>query len=68
MSSRTGRSQQIKHHYGRIYALTAALLLVVAVIVAITAMQLSGLTSRLLKPPSPQLFICDNQLSENGQS
>ena len=47
MSSRPGRSQQIKHHYGKIYALTAALLLVVAVIVAITAMQLSGLTSRL---------------------
>ena len=47
MSSRSGRSQQIKHNYGKIYALTVALFLIVAAIIAITVMQLSGVTSRL---------------------
>ena len=47
MSSRSGRSQQIKHKYGKIYALTALLCAVVAVIVTITALQLSGVTTIL---------------------
>ena len=36
MNSRSGRSQQIKHNYTKIYALTAALCLVVGLIVGLT--------------------------------
>ncbi len=42
MNSRSGRSQNIRHDYMKIYGLTAALCVVVALAVTVTALQLGG--------------------------
>ena len=39
MQSRSGRSQKIRHNYMKIYGLTAALCVIVAAVIAITAVQ-----------------------------
>ncbi|MBP3322458.1 MAG: hypothetical protein J6M12_08885 [Clostridia bacterium] len=49
MQSRSGRSQKIRHSYMKIYGLTAALILVVALIVAITVTSLGVVSGK--KPP-----------------
>lgn len=50
MQSRSGRSQQIRHNYMKIYGLTAALVVVVALIVAITLTGLGVVSGK--NPPA----------------
>ena len=50
MQSRSGRSQKIRHNYMKIYGLTAALVVVVALIVAITVTSLGVVSGK--NPPS----------------
>lgn len=46
MNSRSGRAQTIRHNYMKIYGLTAALCVVVALAVALTALQLGSFSGR----------------------
>lgn len=61
MQSRSGRSQKIRHNYMKIYGLTAALCVIVAAVIAITAVQAGFIAG---KAPAGSKAPIENSPSE----